>query len=104
MKERIFMWLLVTGFLFCLHITDIMTVYANEGPLANVSRQWLIADLQDDQEEDLPEPKGSENSGQDPQPVDLRILQQRYPEIFFLQGPTDKKRIALTFDDGPDPR
>ena len=106
MKERIFKWLLVTGFLFCLHITDIMTVYANEGPLADVSRQWLKADLRDDPEEDLPDLKGgSENSGQDPlQPVDLRILQQRYPEIFFLQGPTDQKRVALTFDDGPDPR
>ena len=43
--------------------------------------------------------------GRDPlQPVDLRILQQRYPEIFFLQGPTDQKRVALSFDDGPDPR
>lgn len=39
-----------------------------------------------------------------PQPVDLRILQQRYPELFFLQGPNDQKRVALTFDDGPDPR
>ena len=106
MKERIFKWLLVTGFLFCLHITDIMTVYANEGSLADVSRQCLKADLQDDPEEDLPDLKGgAEISGQDPlQPVDLRILQQRYPEIFFLQGSTDQKRVALTFDDGPDPR
>ncbi|QOV11569.1 polysaccharide deacetylase family protein [Viridibacillus arvi] len=106
MKERIFKWLLVTGFLFSLHITDIMTVYANEGPLSDVSRQWLKADLRDDPEEDLPDLKGgSENSERDPlQPVDLRILQQRYPEIFFLQGPTDQKRVALTFDDGPDPR
>ena len=106
MKKRIFKWLLVTGFLFCLHITDIMTVYANEGALADLSRQWLKVDLQDDSEEDLPNLKGeSEKSGRDPlQPVDLRILQKRYPEIFFLQGPTDQKRVALTFDDGPDPR
>ena len=67
MKERILKWLLVTGFLFCLHITDIMTVYANEGPLADVSRQWLKADLRDDLEDDLPDLKGlSENSGRDP--------------------------------------
>ena len=105
MKKRIFKWLLVTGFLFCLHITDIMTVYANEGPLADVSRQWLKADLRDDLEDDLSDLEGlSQNSEQDPQPVDLRILQQRYPEIFFLKGPTDQKRVALTFDDGPDPR
>lgn len=106
MKERIFKWLLVSGFLFCLHITDFMTVYANEGPLSNVSRQWLKAELRDDPVEDLLDLNGgSENSGRDPlQPVDLRILQQRYPEIFFLQGPTHQKRVALTFDDGPDPR
>ena len=58
MKDRIFKWLLVTGFLFCFHITDIMTVYANEEPLVNVSRQWLKAVIQDDQEEDIPDLKG----------------------------------------------
>ena len=105
MKERIFKWMLVTCFLFCLHITDMMTVYANAGPLADVSRQWLKADLRDNPDDDLLILKGiSQNSGQDQQPVDLRILQQRYPEIFILQGPTDQKRVALTFDDGPDPR
>ncbi len=94
MKDLLFKWLLVTGFLVSFHITDIMTVHANEEPLINVSGQWSKAVIQDDQEEDMP----------DPQPVDLRILQQRYPDIFFLQGPTDQKRVALTFDDGPDPR
>lgn len=60
----------------------------------------------DDQGEDLPDPDGgAENSDREiKQPVDLRILQQRYPDIFFLQGPTDQKRVSLTFDDGPDPR
>lgn len=106
MKERIVKWLLVTGFLFCLPITVIMSVYANEGPLADSARQWLKTDLQVNAEQDLYDLKGvTEISVRDPeQPVDLRILQQRYPEIFFLQGPTDQKRIALTFDDGPDSR
>ncbi|MER2030618.1 MAG: polysaccharide deacetylase family protein [Solibacillus sp.] len=101
MKERIVKWLLVMGFVFCLPLTDIMSVYAADG-----ARQLLKADLQENAERDLSDLKAeTEPSGQDPeQPVDLRILQQRYPEIFFLQGPTDQKRIALTFDDGPDPR
>jgi len=105
MQARIFKWLL-TGFLFCLHITEILTVYANDEPLVYVSQEWSKAVIQNDQKEDLPNLDGrSENSGRDPQqPVDLRILQQRYPDIFFLQGPTDQKRVALTFDDGPDPR
>ena len=90
MKERIVKCLLVMGFVFCFTITDIMSVNA----------------LQDNAERDLSDFKVENgNSERDPeQPVDLRILQQRYPEIFFLQGPTDQKRIALTFDDGPDPR
>lgn len=106
MNERIVKWLLITGFVFCLPITVIMSVYAYEGPLADGARQWFKSDLQENTERDLSDLKAdTENSVRDPeQPVDLRILQQRYPEIFFLQGPTDQKRIALTFDDGPDPR
>lgn len=106
MKERIFKWLLVAGFLFCFHITDIITVYANEESLVNVSRQWWKEDIRHNAKENFPELKReSENSEQErQQPVDLRILQQQYPDIFFLQGPTDQKRVALTFDDGPDPR
>ncbi|MGE7984159.1 polysaccharide deacetylase family protein [Solibacillus sp. NPDC093137] len=101
MKEQIIKWLLVTGFVFCFSITAIMSVYAADG-----ARQLLKADLQENAERDLSDLKAeTENSEQDPeQPVDLRILQQRYPEIFFIKGPTDQKRIALTFDDGPDSR
>ena len=55
MNDRIFKWLLVTGFLFSFHITDIMAVYANEEPLVNVSQQWSKAVIQDDPEEDLPD-------------------------------------------------
>lgn len=106
MKDLLFKWLLVTGVLFSFHITDIITVHANEEPLANVTRQWSKTVVQDDLKEDMPDlGGGSEYSGRErQQPVDLRILQQRYPDVFFLQGPTDQKRVALTFDDGPDPR
>lgn len=38
------------------------------------------------------------------QPVEMTILQELYPEIFFIHGPLDENKIALTFDDGPDPR
>src|SRR6476620_9459462 len=95
MQLRIFKWLLVTGFLFCVHITEIWTVYANDQPLVYVAQERSKAVIQDDQEEDLPDPDGgTEKSGREiQQPVDLRILQQRYPDIFFLQGPTDQKRI-----------
>lgn len=106
MNERLFKWLLAAGFLFCFHITNVMNVYADEELLANVSSQWWKEDKPNDSRENFPDLEGgSENSERErQQAVDLRILQQRYPDMFFLQGPTDQKRIALTFDDGPDPR
>lgn len=37
-------------------------------------------------------------------PVSNIVLQQRYPETIVLRGSTTDNRVALTFDDGPDPR
>jgi peptidoglycan-N-acetylglucosamine deacetylase len=37
-------------------------------------------------------------------PVSNVILQQRYPETVVLRGPQTVNAVALTFDDGPDPR
>lgn len=37
-------------------------------------------------------------------PVSNIVLQERYPETIVLSGPRTEKRVALTFDDGPDPR
>ncbi|QOR64705.1 polysaccharide deacetylase family protein [Cytobacillus suaedae] len=37
-------------------------------------------------------------------PVSNIVLQQRYPETIVLSGPSAEKKVALTFDDGPDPR
>jgi peptidoglycan/xylan/chitin deacetylase (PgdA/CDA1 family) len=33
---------------------------------------------------------------------EARVLQKKYPDIFIMNQSTNKKRIALTFDDGPD--
>ncbi|MCM3639329.1 polysaccharide deacetylase family protein [Sporosarcina luteola] len=106
MQTQLFKWLLVTGFLLCLHVTDSLTVHANDERLVFVTQDKTETVVQNNQEEDLPDlDGGSESSTRElQQPVDLRILQQRYPDVFFLRGPTDQKRIALTFDDGPDPR
>nr|WP_144922585.1 polysaccharide deacetylase family protein [Paenibacillus bovis] len=83
MNDRILKWILVAVCIFCFHILDGIPVHAN------------IPDLKGG-------PEKLERNRQ--QPVDLRILQKRYPDIFFLQGPADQKQIAITFDDGPDPR
>lgn len=38
------------------------------------------------------------------QTVPLPTLQTEYPGVVFVKGDTTTKQIALTFDDGPDPR
>ncbi|MCZ0701628.1 peptidoglycan/xylan/chitin deacetylase (PgdA/CDA1 family) [Natronobacillus azotifigens] len=57
------------------------------------------------QREDFPNPEGgSELTERVRYPVSNYILQERYPEIMVLSGDRTKNQIALTFDDGPDPR
>ncbi|WP_019155326.1 polysaccharide deacetylase family protein [Robertmurraya massiliosenegalensis] len=47
---------------------------------------------------------GSENKERVRYPVSNFLLQERYPETVVLSGPQSSKMVALTFDDGPDPR
>ncbi|MFD1447979.1 polysaccharide deacetylase family protein [Oceanobacillus profundus] len=103
MKKQIVKWLLTIEVLFCFYLTNDFTVNANAAPLEDSSQQL---DVKDKPAEDLTDLRGGpENSERERQtPVDLRILQQRYPDVFFLQGASDQNQVALTFDDGPDPR
>lgn len=56
-------------------------------------------------EEDLPDPKGgAELTERVRNPVSNFVLQQRYPETVILSGDQTENKVALTFDDGPDPR
>ena len=84
-----------------------MTVYANGPAPGNGDvEQQVKRDKPDKPKEDFPNLKGGPENPERvlPQPVDMTILQKQYPDTFILRGPTDQKRIALTFDDGPDPR
>jgi peptidoglycan/xylan/chitin deacetylase (PgdA/CDA1 family) len=57
------------------------------------------------QPENLPELEGGpEETERVRYPVSNVILQQRYPETIVLGGPQTENKVALTFDDGPDPR
>ncbi|ADU30597.1 polysaccharide deacetylase family protein [Evansella cellulosilytica] len=58
----------------------------------------------DRQNEDIPNPEGGPETERIRQPVSNILLQQRYPNIVVLQGDSGDNRVALTFDDGPDPR
>lgn len=103
MRANIFKWTLIVGFLICLQMTDVMIVYGHDESLDEV---WLPWWKKEKHEDGVPELRGGsehpERSRQ--QPVDMRILQQRYPDVFFLQGAANENQVALTFDDGPDPR
>ncbi|MFC0559115.1 polysaccharide deacetylase family protein [Halalkalibacter alkalisediminis] len=107
MNERMFKLMLVVVLLFCFQISNIMTVSANEPAQGDTWQQfWWKKDKSDKPKEDFPDLRGGPENPERvrQQPVDMTILQQRYPDTFILQGPTDQNRIALTFDDGPDPR
>ncbi|WP_332694421.1 polysaccharide deacetylase family protein [Halalkalibacter lacteus] len=107
MKKSMLKLMLVVVFLFCFQIPDIMTVHANEPATGDSWQQfWWKKDKSDKLKEDFPDLRGGPENRERvrQQPVDMTILQQRYPDTFFLHGPTDQNRIAITFDDGPDPR
>ncbi|WP_280771880.1 polysaccharide deacetylase family protein [Salipaludibacillus daqingensis] len=57
-------------------------------------------------DKDVPPIKGGpeKTRRQDEDPIPLTTLQLQYPDTVFLQGPTTENKVALTFDDGPDPR
>lgn len=53
----------------------------------------------------LPQPKGgSERKNREIRPVSNKLLQMKYPNTVVLRGSFEDKRVALTFDDGPDRR
>lgn len=57
------------------------------------------------QRPELPEKQGGpESTERVRNPVSNIVLQQRYPETVVLRGPSTENKLALTFDDGPDPR
>ncbi|MBO8170514.1 MAG: polysaccharide deacetylase family protein [Bacillaceae bacterium] len=45
---------------------------------------------------------GKEKEVREPHPLSLADLRQKYPSTFVLNGPSNKRQVALTFDDGPD--
>ncbi|MDQ0271922.1 polysaccharide deacetylase family protein [Cytobacillus purgationiresistens] len=105
-KEQIIKWTLVVGLLLFFQMTNVMIIHADEESLGDISQQWWKKDKRDNPKEGFPDLRGGPEipNRARQQPVDMTVLQQRYPDIFFLQGSTDQKRVALTFDDGPDPR
>lgn len=103
MKKKLLATIMVMfGLIMIIETQGLMTVEATAN---DVDQNWWWK--KDKQQEDLPNLRGgSENQERNlrQQPISNIVLQQQYPETIVLQGPTTAKKVALTFDDGPDPR
>lgn len=103
MKSKMVKMLVAVLIFVAASTTTVVGVQANQEPISMTDQQlwWKKKD-----KDELPRlGDGNENPERiQEQPVSNIILQQRYPETIVLQGPTTEKKIALTFDDGPDPR
>lgn len=82
-----------------------INIMANE--LTDLEQQeafWFKKKQNLERENEIPQPQGGpEDNERVRQPISNIILQQQYPETVVLSGP-QTNRVALTFDDGPDPR
>ncbi|WP_067729624.1 polysaccharide deacetylase family protein [Oceanobacillus damuensis] len=103
MKVRVLLLISAAVLLFCFQLSNVMVVDAKESAEQQI---WWGNVKTANTEKDFPDLRGGpENPERERQlPIDMRILQQRYPDTFILQGPLEQNKIALTFDDGPDPR
>ncbi|WP_416150627.1 polysaccharide deacetylase family protein [Salipaludibacillus sp. HK11] len=108
MKRIIFLIISsVAVMLGSMNIIAINEVHANNWSVDDVQDGWWNKDKPEEkgEEEDPPELTGGpERSHRILEPVPMTTLQQLYPDTIFLRGPTTANKIALTFDDGPDPR
>lgn len=96
---------LMVVFIFtCLIVTQFGTHYVH-GESNGPQSWWGKGKIDERQNEELPEPEGGpEQTERLRNPVSNIVLQQRYPDIVVLRGQAGDNRVALTFDDGPDPR
>ncbi|MCT8137153.1 polysaccharide deacetylase family protein [Anaerobacillus sp. CMMVII] len=105
MYVRCLKFILIMLFVVFTVVSGELTIYANDSNSGEVEQHfWWKKDTKKDEE--FPRlGGGSENSERNrQQPISNIVLQQRYPETVVLQGPATQNRIAITFDDGPDPR
>ncbi|TYQ14743.1 UNVERIFIED_CONTAM: peptidoglycan/xylan/chitin deacetylase (PgdA/CDA1 family) [Acetivibrio alkalicellulosi] len=77
---------------------------AQETPYLNVpyTGQWI--NLTEHQLEMMKLEGGAEIETRKPNPISNNRLQLKYPNILALRGSLKENKVALTFDDGPDPR
>ncbi|UTR10694.1 polysaccharide deacetylase family protein [Evansella sp. LMS18] len=105
-KMKIVLWAIVA--VLCFQAAGPAVVSAENLSDKDSRQQWWWNKDKNNPEErqnELPDPEGGPELTERPRnPVSNIVLQQRYPEIVVLRGPETENKVALTFDDGPDPR
>jgi peptidoglycan/xylan/chitin deacetylase (PgdA/CDA1 family) len=107
MKKAFWNLLILIVLLIGIQAFGMLPVYAIDNQPEDVESQWWWKkDRQNPPPpEDFPEVQGGpEYTERIRHPVSNIILQQRYPDTVVLRGSLTDNRVALTFDDGPDPR
>ena len=106
MKAKLLLFLLITSLLIGLQDSTSWVVHANEISPNDVKAESQLKQARKKLRDELPQLQGgaekSERNRQ--QPLTHYDLQKKYPETVILHGPSTAKKIAITFDDGPDPR
>jgi len=99
--NKLFILFSLAVMLVGIQFLDVSDVQAKERSSGEVQKAWWPKD----KPEDPPDFKGGpERSRRVLEPVPMVTLQQLFPDTIFLRGSLSEKKIALTFDDGPDPR
>ena len=96
--------LLLLPFVWVNLFTISATVQANTTLTKDVQAEWWWNKERNPERQIPPLEGGPENTERVQLPVSNIILQQMYPNTVFLQGDPASRQVALTFDDGPDPR
>ncbi|WP_307794948.1 polysaccharide deacetylase family protein [Alkalihalobacillus sp. BA299] len=105
MIKKVLQWFLITVFLTGFLVQTNIEAKANEKHADEVNQEWWFKKDKDNprQVEGLPNLEGGDEEAVR-RPISNIVLQQQYPDTVILRGPDTANRVALTFDDGPDPR
>lgn len=104
MLTRLAKIVLFTVLILSLTFTSSVAAMDYENHSQDNEQQWWFNKSPKRGDADLPPLKGGPERNERQGPISNIDLQEQFPDVVFLQGAPTDNRIAITFDDGPDPR
>ncbi|WP_096188938.1 polysaccharide deacetylase family protein [Evansella halocellulosilytica] len=104
MNRNMIKFFTVVALIVCIQTIAMVNVYAHQEAGNNAEFAWWWKKDKANPEGPPDFKGGPEDENRSLDPIPLTTLQQMFPDTVFLHGPTTENQIALTFDDGPDPR